>query len=74
MNEPVTRSEVVRLIETHREPIPALDRYYLPELQANPAAPETGAVLYVIANNGAGKREARILFPTGAFQVVNTEP
>ena len=44
------------------------------ELDADPDPPTTGALLYVIADNGGGKREARFLFPTGAAQVVSTEP
>lgn len=44
------------------------------ELAADPDPPTSGALLYVIANNGLGKREARFLFPTGAPVAAATEP
>lgn len=46
----------------------------LDEVAADPDAPSEGAYLYCIADNGAGKREIRARFPTGAVQVVKTEP
>lgn len=44
------------------------------EVAADLPAPAKGGVAYVIGNNGAGKRELRIRFPTGVPQVIATEP
>lgn len=44
------------------------------EVQADLPAPTKGAVMYVIADNGAGKRALRVRFPTGAVQTISTEP
>lgn len=47
---------------------------FLPELAADPPAPAKGARVWCIKDNGAGKRAIRARFPTGAVQVLSTEP
>lgn len=53
---------------------PTVDNYGLNELEDDPAPPEHGVTIYCVADNGAGKREVRHLYPTGAPVVVSTEP
>ena len=48
--------------------------HWLPELDADPEAPSDGVRLYVVADNGGGKRELRALFPSGSPQTIATEP
>lgn len=45
----------------------------LPLLTAEPDAPSSGVRLFSI-QNGGGKVELRARFPTGATQVISTEP
>jgi len=82
----VDRAEVQRLVErllTERFGMVAQHRVAgasaakqgaLPELDTDPDAPATGALVYCIADNGAGKREVRARFPTGSPQTIATEP
>ena len=50
------------------------DALPLRPLATDPDPPTDGALLYVIADNGAGKVEARFLFPTGSPVAAATEP
>ncbi len=54
-----------------QRPAPQWQR--LPPLDAEPAAPRAGCILFVTVN-GSSKHELRAIFPTGVSQVVSTEP
>lgn len=70
-----TEADLYRFTQTRkilRAAIVGLDTY--PEVGANPDAPQSGCTVFCIGDNGAGKRELRARFPTGAVQVIATEP
>ena len=69
-----TKGDLARFIATQQSPTPRPDRTFFPEIDTDPDAPETGALVWVISDNGSGKRELRCRFPTGAVQTLSTEP
>ena len=69
-----TEGDVARFIESRQSPPRQPDRVLMAELETDPDPPASGALTYCVADNGSGKREVRTLFPTGAAQVVVTEP
>lgn len=46
----------------------------LAEISADPSAPSTNVGLVYMKDNGGGKTQLVVRFPTGAVQVVATEP
>lgn len=74
----ITREEATRLIDDRLgSPDPPAYRPPLgqyAEVTTTPAAPAKGAIIYCVPDNGSGKRQLRALFPTGAAQVIATEP
>lgn len=48
--------------------------FQLTELGAAPATPPANTGRIYVVDNGAGKSSLRVVFPTGAAQVLATEP
>jgi hypothetical protein len=42
--------------------------------ESNPAAPSTNNARLYVRDNGAGKTQLVVRFPTGAIQIIATEP
>ena len=74
----LSRREVEAMIEerTARPENPQFGASFkdFPEIDADPPAPDKGMRMWVIADNGSGKRALRARFPTGAVQTLSTEP
>lgn len=70
-----TEADLDRFIRSRPSQSPASIPYQThTEVAADLDAPSSGCLVYCIGDNGAGKRELRARFATGAVQVLATEP
>ena len=72
-----SEADLERFLRARAPRIPrsqVIDLGTYPEVSANLDAPSEGCSVFCIDDNGSGKRELRARFPTGAVQVLATEP